>query len=347
MRRTVGSCRTKSSDGQLKRGLWTEEEDMLLIKYIEANGVIRWSTLPKKAGLMRSGKSCRLRWMNYLRPEIKRGHISPDEEELIIRLHNLLGNRWALIAGRVPGRTDNDIKNYWNIHLSKKLAVKGIESTTHESVIIDQSIKRQSISDQHHDHNDNRELVKINDSIDDGSIIVPGNLNSRPQLMNSPKEFKQADYDIYSKALVSDSSAELNFISNSTVMTWRPSLECSMASDSTFNYRPNFSDNKGTCNSADENVSIGDIMNIATSTNSHTKSDELKETAEFVQTIGSELQQNRPYNICENMEDSCSYSMLSPYDCLMDSFPWQLNSSEMELFFSHGNIDVMKEYLCL
>ncbi|GLJ17242.1 hypothetical protein SUGI_0298880 [Cryptomeria japonica] len=108
----------------LNRGPWTPEEDILLKKYIEANGVGRWSTLPHKAGLMRCGKSCRLRWMNHLRPNVKRGHISPDEEDLIIRLHNLLGNRWSLIAGRVPGRTDNDVKNYWNTHLSKKLACK-------------------------------------------------------------------------------------------------------------------------------------------------------------------------------------------------------------------------------
>ena len=59
--------------------------------------------------------------MNYLRPDIKRGNITPDEDDLIIRLHSLLGNRWSLIAGRLPGRTDNEIKNYWNSHLSKRL----------------------------------------------------------------------------------------------------------------------------------------------------------------------------------------------------------------------------------
>ncbi|XP_057854407.1 transcription factor WER [Cryptomeria japonica] len=110
--------------GVLNRGPWTPEEDRLLKKYIEANGIQRWTTIPHKAGLMRCGKSCRLRWMNHLRPNVKRGHISPDEEDLIIRLHNLLGNRWSLIAGRVPGRTDNEVKNYWNTHLSKKLGSK-------------------------------------------------------------------------------------------------------------------------------------------------------------------------------------------------------------------------------
>ncbi|KAF7849758.1 hypothetical protein BT93_L0313 [Corymbia citriodora subsp. variegata] len=105
----------------LHRGPWTPREDSLLVNYIQAHGEGHWRSLPKKAGLLRCGKSCRLRWMNYLRPDIKRGNITPDEDDLIIRLHSLLGNRWSLIAGRLPGRTDNEIKNYWNTHLSKRL----------------------------------------------------------------------------------------------------------------------------------------------------------------------------------------------------------------------------------
>ncbi|XP_020529318.1 myb-related protein 315 isoform X2 [Amborella trichopoda] len=72
--------------------------------------------------------------MNYLRPNIKRGNIKQDEEELIVRLHALLGNRWSLIAGRLPGRTDNEIKNYWNTHLSKNLRSKGIDPRTHKPI---------------------------------------------------------------------------------------------------------------------------------------------------------------------------------------------------------------------
>ncbi|XP_071722392.1 transcription factor MYB1-like [Rutidosis leptorrhynchoides] len=105
----------------LNRGAWTALEDKILSAYIKAHGEGKWRNLPKRAGLKRCGKSCRLRWLNYLRPDIKRGNISPDEEELIIRLHNLLGNRWSLIAGRLPGRTDNEIKNYWNTNLGKKI----------------------------------------------------------------------------------------------------------------------------------------------------------------------------------------------------------------------------------
>ncbi|RWR87628.1 Myb_DNA-binding domain-containing protein [Cinnamomum micranthum f. kanehirae] len=111
----------------LHKGPWTAREDMLLAKYIQAHGEGQWRSLPKKAGLLRCGKSCRLRWMNYLRPDIKRGNIGPDEEDLIIRLHTLLGNRWSLIAGRLPGRTDNEIKNYWNTQLSKRIRNRGAD----------------------------------------------------------------------------------------------------------------------------------------------------------------------------------------------------------------------------
>ena len=83
----------------IKRGPWTPEEDELLANYIKNDGEGRWRTLPKQAGLLRCGKSCRLRWMNYLRPSVKRGRIAPDEEDLILRLHRLLGNRYICIIG--------------------------------------------------------------------------------------------------------------------------------------------------------------------------------------------------------------------------------------------------------
>ncbi|XP_020227010.1 transcription factor MYB4 [Cajanus cajan] len=113
----------------LHKGPWTPKEDALLTKYIQAHGEGQWKSLPKKAGLLRCGKSCRLRWMNYLRPDIKRGNITAEEDDLIIRMHSLLGNRWSLIAGRLPGRTDNEIKNYWNTHLSKKVKNQGTDET--------------------------------------------------------------------------------------------------------------------------------------------------------------------------------------------------------------------------
>ncbi|EOA33096.1 hypothetical protein CARUB_v10016434mg [Capsella rubella] len=115
----------------LKKGPWTPEEDQKLIYHIRKHGHGSWRALPKQAGLNRCGKSCRLRWTNYLRPDIKRGNFTAEEEQTIINLHSLLGNKWSSIAGHLPGRTDNEIKNYWNTHIRKKLMQMGIDPVTH------------------------------------------------------------------------------------------------------------------------------------------------------------------------------------------------------------------------
>ncbi|KAI3917295.1 hypothetical protein MKX01_000072 [Papaver californicum] len=116
------------------KGAWTKEEDQRLINYINTHGEGCWRSLPKSAGLLRCGKSCRLRWINYLRPDLKRGNFTEEEDELIIKLHSLLGNKWSLIAGRLPGRTDNEIKNYWNTHIKRKLLSRGLDPQTHRPI---------------------------------------------------------------------------------------------------------------------------------------------------------------------------------------------------------------------
>ncbi|GKB98841.1 transcription factor MYB39 [Tanacetum coccineum] len=123
---------SSSDENGLKKGPWTPEEDQKLIDYIERNGHGSWRALPSLAGLNRCGKSCRLRWTNYLRPDIKRGNFTEDEEKLIIHLHSHLGNKWSAIATHLPGRTDNEIKNFWNTHLKKKLLQMGIDPVTHQ-----------------------------------------------------------------------------------------------------------------------------------------------------------------------------------------------------------------------
>uniref|UniRef100_A0A0E0MGC5 Transcription factor MYB60 n=1 Tax=Oryza punctata TaxID=4537 RepID=A0A0E0MGC5_ORYPU len=121
----------------VKKGPWTPEEDIILVSYIQQHGPGNWRSVPENTGLMRCSKSCRLRWTNYLRPGIKRGNFTPHEEGIIIHLQALLGNKWAAIASYLPQRTDNDIKNYWNTHLKKK--VKRLQ-------------QQQSHPDHHHHH---------------------------------------------------------------------------------------------------------------------------------------------------------------------------------------------------
>nr|AGN52117.1 MYB-related transcription factor [Salvia miltiorrhiza]AGN52227.1 MYB-related transcription factor [Salvia miltiorrhiza] len=106
---------------------WTKQEDEKLIHYITIHGQARWSTLPKAAGLERCEKSCRQRWIKYL----KRENFCVDEEDLIIKLHALLGDRWSLIAGRLPGRTEKEVKKYWNSHIKRKLIRAGIDPNKH------------------------------------------------------------------------------------------------------------------------------------------------------------------------------------------------------------------------
>ncbi|RLN12638.1 DNA binding protein [Panicum miliaceum] len=118
----------------VKKGPWTPEEDAKLLAYTSTHGTGNWTNVPQRAGLKRCGKSCRLRYTNYLRPNLKHENFTQEEEDLIVTLHAMLGSRWSLIANQLPGRTDNDVKNYWNTKLSKKLRQRGIDPITHRPI---------------------------------------------------------------------------------------------------------------------------------------------------------------------------------------------------------------------
>ncbi|XVE68468.1 hypothetical protein DITRI_Ditri09bG0071000 [Diplodiscus trichospermus] len=104
----------------LKKGPWTSAEDAILIDYVKKHGEGNWNAVQKHSGLFRCGKSCRLRWANHLRPNLKKGAFTQEEEQLIIELHAKMGNKWARMAAHLPGRTDNEIKNYWNTRIKRR-----------------------------------------------------------------------------------------------------------------------------------------------------------------------------------------------------------------------------------
>ncbi|GER26277.1 myb domain protein 82 [Striga asiatica] len=180
---------------KFKKGFWKPEEDMILKKYVETHGEGNWTLVSKKSGLLRGAKSCRLRWKNYLRPNIKRGTMSEDEKDLIIRLHKLLGNRWSLIAGRLPGRTDNEVKNYWNTHLNKKSP-----QITHEHLYSELSSSQYCLEQEKID----RVIVKEGENTD-AHILDLKNANYNNQdvtfepmfFPNSPHDLLLHDFDVF------------------------------------------------------------------------------------------------------------------------------------------------------
>ncbi|CAN4111829.1 unnamed protein product [Withania somnifera] len=105
-----------------KKGPWKAEEDEVLIKHVKKYGPRDWSSIRSKGLLQRTGKSCRLRWVNKLRPNLKNGvKFSAEEERTVLELQAQFGNKWARIATYMPGRTDNDVKNFWSSR-QKRLA---------------------------------------------------------------------------------------------------------------------------------------------------------------------------------------------------------------------------------
>ncbi|GLJ29658.1 hypothetical protein SUGI_0584830 [Cryptomeria japonica] len=115
------SSSSKPDNNMLKKGPWTSAEDEILVAYVKENGEGNWNSVQKHSGLSRCGKSCRLRWANHLRPNLKKGAFSPEEERFIMDLHHKLGNKWARMAALMPGRTDNEIKNFWNTRIKRRM----------------------------------------------------------------------------------------------------------------------------------------------------------------------------------------------------------------------------------
>ncbi|XP_021772542.1 transcription factor MYB61-like [Chenopodium quinoa] len=190
---------------KLRKGLWSPEEDEKLLRHITQYGHGCWSSVPKLAGLQRCGKSCRLRWINYLRPDLKRGAFSQEEENLIVELHAVLGNKWSQIAAQLPGRTDNEIKNLWNSCLKKKLRQRGIDPNTHKplsEVEIEEEKAKSSNSNNSSSNNNSNSNSSNNRKTDRLSVSTminnndnnntPINLTSNNKPINDPKSLSMA-----------------------------------------------------------------------------------------------------------------------------------------------------------
>ncbi|KAI3466259.1 hypothetical protein Pfo_022922 [Paulownia fortunei] len=102
-----------------KKGAWSKEEDEKLKRAVDEYGLRNWVTIEKLSGLARPAKNCRLRWLNYLRPNLKKYPFTKEEEKIILHLHSKYGNSWSRIASKLPGRSDNEIKNFWHKRAKK------------------------------------------------------------------------------------------------------------------------------------------------------------------------------------------------------------------------------------
>ncbi|KAK7263592.1 hypothetical protein RJT34_31184 [Clitoria ternatea] len=190
--------RTPSCDKSgMRKGTWTPEEDKKLIAYVTRYGCWNWRQLPRFAGLARCGKSCRLRWMNYLRPNIKRGNFTQEEEECIIRMHKVLGNKWSIIAAELPGRTDNEIKNHWHTSLKKRFQTQN--TVTNERTKASKSKDKESKKGKDF-------VVPNNDVITNFQVtpiatsLISDNSGSLSSPASSSSEFSSITSDVHSSA---------------------------------------------------------------------------------------------------------------------------------------------------
>lgn len=209
----VSNERNMIGNGTLKKGPWTSAEDAILVDYVNKHGEGNWNAVQKHSGLSRCGKSCRLRWANHLRPDLKKGAFTPEEERRIIELHAKMGNKWARMAVELPGRTDNEIKNFWNTR-TKRRQRAGLP-------IYPPDICMQTLND----NTQNQNMVTFTNGDTSHSEILPNNTFRIPAV-----EFKnlELNHELYSPNILDISGGNfLDIPGNSFLPHGPPRPTCS------------------------------------------------------------------------------------------------------------------------
>ncbi|XP_057804547.1 transcription factor MYB98-like [Salvia miltiorrhiza] len=125
----TASASAKTPKAKSGKGQWTPEEDRMLIHLVEKYGEKKWSRIAQVVK-GRIGKQCRERWHNHLRPDIKKDVWTEEEDRILIEAHAEIGNKWAEMAKRLPGRTENSIKNHWNATKRRQLSRRKCRPTS-------------------------------------------------------------------------------------------------------------------------------------------------------------------------------------------------------------------------
>ncbi|XP_021839139.1 transcription factor MYB61-like [Spinacia oleracea] len=206
------------SKQRVKRGLWSPEEDDKLSTHITNHGHVSWSSVPKLAGLQRCGKSCRLRWINYLRPDLKRGSFTEEEERTIVEVHRILGNRWAQIAKHLPGRTDNEVKNFWNSCIKKKLLAQGFDPNTHNLLLSHKNKSKSKTKTKTKTANHHRFPPNSNSLVfSDDHHQLPSDTNSELQNNTINFECNTADYNTQMHNINNAPTTDYQFLGTSSL----------------------------------------------------------------------------------------------------------------------------------
>ncbi|KAG6683678.1 hypothetical protein I3843_12G027200 [Carya illinoinensis] len=179
----------------LVKGQWTIEEDRILIQLVQQYGVRKWSHIAQMLPAGRIGKQCRERWHNHLRPDIKKDTWSEEEDKVLIQAHAEVGNKWAEIAKRLPGRTENSIKNHWNATKRRQFSKRKCRSKYPRSSLLQEYIKSLNL-----DSNTVQNRTKTNAS-NDATTIHDNTQLKLKALITQPKvittEFNHPDNSGY------------------------------------------------------------------------------------------------------------------------------------------------------